>query len=95
MEPKKKALVVNESLVVDESRDENTEKEVETESFEILSKNGLVDQLIAKITSMPAEIRTQFDYSIAGQGSGIKVHRSGEIEATAPKVLLKITPKPH
>lgn len=81
-------------LVVDAGRhSEDPGKEVET--FELLGKKGLCDQLIDKIMSMSSEVRTQFDYSIAVQGAGVKIPRSGlgDIEVTPPKVLLKISPK--
>ena len=93
MERKKKDLVVN-----DDCLDEDTEKEVETETFELLPNNGLgCDKMIEKIMSIPAEVRRQFDYTLVNQGSGVKIPRSGigHIEITPPRVMLKITPKPH
>jgi hypothetical protein len=77
-------------LVVSDSLDDNNK----VETFELFCKNGLCDQLIEKIMSIPEEMRNQFQYSIAAQGAGVKIPRSdfGDIEVTPPKVLLTINP---
>jgi hypothetical protein len=81
--------------VNDGGHGDETGKEVE--KFELHGNEGLCKQLIDKITSMPPEVRTQFDYSIAAQGAGVKIPRSGlrDIEVTPPKVFIKISPKQH
>ena len=93
----KKEPVINEACLKENTDKEvETENSVETETFEIKSEIGLVDQLISRIENMPAEIRAQFDYSIAAQGRGVKIPQGGgDIEVTPPRVLLNMTPKKH
>ena len=97
MEPKNDLQDLKDSKVVkvyDNSRIEDTGKEVET--FQFPTENGLCDQLIEKILAMSPEVRTQFDYSIATQGPGVKIPRSGgDIEVIPGKVMIKISPKSH
>ena len=79
----------------EEKTDQLTQTD-QVETFLLPGERGL-EQILEKILSMNPEVRTQFDYSVASQGTVVKIPRSGmgDIEVIGPKVLLKIIPKAH
>lgn len=79
-------------VTANDSHIENVGNEVKT--FELFSENELCNHLVEKIMSIAPEIREKFQYSIATQGAGVKIPRSGvgDIEITPPKIQLTISP---
>jgi|GEM_PF-6258209 len=66
----------------------------EHETINLFGENGLCDQLIERIMSMPDELRDKYECSVAVQGPGVRMPKLGlgYIEITPAKVQLIFSP---
>ena len=73
--------------------DNNRDKEMQV--FELQDQNNPCGQLVQQIMLMPPELQDKFDFSFAAQGAAVRIPASGmgEIEVTAPKYQILISPR--